>query len=225
MKGSMSTDLGIITVNPEVIAKYAGTVAVECFGIVGMAAVNMKDGLVRLLKKDSLTHGIQVTISDDNRITIDFHVIVSYGVSISAVTDNLISNVKYRVEEFSGMPVDKINIYGATGGRLDHLLANIFLVLGPEFEHLAAKVRLFDCQNSVSFYLPGEYQLLKEAQMTYLAFIPLTAVKDLSLFNTKYRLAKAKFNRPISLASNEFMEEKAHFAFSEGVVCVIQSRD
>src|SRR5699024_6245854 len=111
MKGSMSTDLGIITVNPEVIAKYAGSVAVECFGIVGMAAVNMKDGLVRLLKKDSLTHGIQVTISDDNRITIDFHVIVSYGVSISAVTDNLISNVKYRVEEFSGMPVDKINIY------------------------------------------------------------------------------------------------------------------
>ena len=111
MKGSMSTDLGIITVNPEVIAKYAGTVAVECFGIVGMAAVNMKDGLVRLLKKDSLTHGIQVTISDDNRITIDFHVIVSYGVRISAVTDNLISNVKYRVEEFSGMPVDKINIY------------------------------------------------------------------------------------------------------------------
>ena len=107
----MSTDLGIITVSPEVIAKYAGTVAVECFGIVGMAAVNMKDGLVRLLKKDSLTHGIQVTISDDNRITIDFHVIVSYDVSISAVTDNLISNVKYRVEEFSGMPVDKINIY------------------------------------------------------------------------------------------------------------------
>ena len=117
MKGSMSTDLGIITVNPEVIAKYAGTVAVECFGIVGMAAVNMKDGLVRLLKKDSLTHGIQVTISDDNRITIDFHVIVSYGVSISAVTDNLISNVKYRVEEFSGMPVDKINIY-IEGGRV-----------------------------------------------------------------------------------------------------------
>ena len=57
MKGSMSTDLGIITVNPEVIAKYAGSVAVECFGIVGMAAVNMKDGLVRLLKRDSLTHG------------------------------------------------------------------------------------------------------------------------------------------------------------------------
>ena len=111
MKGSMSTDMGIITVSTDVIAKYAGTVAVECFGIVGLAAVNVKDGLVRLLKKDSLTHGIQVSISDENEITIDFHVIVAYGVSISAVTDNLISNVKYKVEEFSGMKVDKINIY------------------------------------------------------------------------------------------------------------------
>lgn len=111
MKGSMSTDLGIITIDPEVIAKYAGSVAVECFGIVGMAAVSMKDGLVKLLKKESLTNGIQVGISDENKITLNFHVVVAYGVSISAVTDNLISNVKYKVEEFTGMSVDKINIY------------------------------------------------------------------------------------------------------------------
>ena len=89
MKGSMSTDLGIITIDPEVIAKYAGSVAVECFGIVGMAAVSMKDGLVKLLKKESLTKGIQVGISDENKITLNFHVVVAYGVSISAVTDNL----------------------------------------------------------------------------------------------------------------------------------------
>lgn len=111
MKGSMSTDLGIITIDTEVIAKYAGSVAVECFGIVGMAAVSMKDGLVKLLKKESLTKGIQVGISDENKITLNFHVVVAYGVSISAVTDNLISNVKYKVEEFTGMSVDKINIY------------------------------------------------------------------------------------------------------------------
>ena len=111
MKGTMSPDLGVITVDQDVIAKYAGTVAVECFGIVGMAAVSVKDGLVRLLKKDSLTKGIQVDISEDNRITLNFHIIVAYGVSISAVTENLISNVKYKVEEFSGMTVDKINVY------------------------------------------------------------------------------------------------------------------
>ena len=111
MNGRIDSGLGQIVIDTDVIATYAGSVAVECFGIVGMAAVNMKDGLVRLLKKDSLTHGIHVSVSDDNRIKLDFHIIVAYGVSISAVTDNLISNVKYKVEEFSGMPVDKINIY------------------------------------------------------------------------------------------------------------------
>ena len=111
MKGSRSTDLWIITVSPEVIAKYAGSVAVECFGIVGMAAVNMKDGLVRLLKRESLTHGIKVEISDANALTLNFHVIVSYGVNILSVSDNLMSNVKYKVEAFTGMTVEKINIF------------------------------------------------------------------------------------------------------------------
>ena len=111
MKGSMSTDLGIITINPEVIAKYAGSVAVECFGIVGMASVSVKDGMARLLKRESLTHGIQLEISDDNKITLDFHVIVSYGVNILSVSDNLMNNVKYKVEEFTGMTVEKINIF------------------------------------------------------------------------------------------------------------------
>ncbi len=111
MNGRIETDLGTVTVVPEVIAKYAGTVAVECFGIVGMASVSMKDGFVHLLRGDSLTKGIHVNITEENHITLDFHIIVSYGVSIGAVTDNLISNVKYKVEEFSGMPVDKINIY------------------------------------------------------------------------------------------------------------------
>ena len=110
MKGLMNTQMGAVMIDPEVIARYAGSVAVECFGIVGMAMVNVKEGLVKLLKRDNLTRGVNVEIND-NKITLSFHVIVSYGVSISAVTDNLISNVKYRVEEFSGMPVDKINIY------------------------------------------------------------------------------------------------------------------
>jgi len=110
MKGRISNKMGEIQISPEVIALYAGTIAVECFGIVGMAAVSMKDGLVKLLKRESLTHGITVDIRE-NRISIDFHVIVSYGVSISAVADNLIESVKYRVEEFTGMEIEKINIF------------------------------------------------------------------------------------------------------------------
>ena len=109
MKGRINTELGEIAINTDVIAMYAGSVAVECFGIVGMAAVNMKDGLVKLLKRDSLKHGINVTLND-NKISLDFHVIVSYGVSILAVSDNLISNVKYKVEEFTGLEIEHINV-------------------------------------------------------------------------------------------------------------------
>ncbi|MCI7796920.1 MAG: Asp23/Gls24 family envelope stress response protein [Lachnospiraceae bacterium] len=111
MKGCINNKMGQIQIDTDVIALYAGTTAVECFGIVGMAAVSMKDGLVKLLKRESLTHGINVTINDENEISIDFHVIVSYGVSISTVADNLIENVKYKVEEFTGMTVEKINIF------------------------------------------------------------------------------------------------------------------
>lgn len=109
MKGRMNTGMGEITINTDVIATYAGSVAVECFGIVGMAAVNMKDGLVKLLKKDSLKHGINVTLNE-NKISLDFHVIVAYGVSIRAVSYNLIANVKYKVEAFTGIEVENINI-------------------------------------------------------------------------------------------------------------------
>lgn len=110
MKGRMDTDLGEIIIDPDVIATYAGSVAVESFGIVGMAALNVKDGLVRLLRKDSLKHGINVEINE-NRISLDFHVIMSYGVSISAVSENLISNVKYKVGEFTGMEIERIRVY------------------------------------------------------------------------------------------------------------------
>ena len=111
MKGSsINTHMGNITINTEVIAQYAGSVAVECFGIVGMAGINVKDGLVRILKKDSITRGIGVSINN-NKLILDFHVIVAYGVSILAVSDNLISNVKYKVEEFTGIEIEKINIF------------------------------------------------------------------------------------------------------------------
>ena len=110
MKARIQNELGSIVIDSNVIAAYAGSVAVECFGIVGMAIVNMKDGLVRLLRRESLERGLAVRI-DDNKITIDFHVIVSYGVNISSVADNLFSSVKYRVEEFTGMEVVKINMY------------------------------------------------------------------------------------------------------------------
>ena len=61
-----------------------------------MASVNMKEGLVSLLKKENLEKGINVRV-DGSRISLDFHVIVSYGVSIQAVSANLLENVRYKL--------------------------------------------------------------------------------------------------------------------------------
>ncbi|MBR3525858.1 MAG: Asp23/Gls24 family envelope stress response protein [Lachnospiraceae bacterium] len=110
MKSSVDTHLGSIQIDKRVIAQYAGTVANECFGIVGMASVNPKEGLVRILKKEKVDHGISVKGSG-GKLILDFHVIIAYGVSIMAVTENLISNVKYKVESYTGLEVEKINIF------------------------------------------------------------------------------------------------------------------
>ena len=110
MKTMMNTHLGNISIDSDVIANYAGSVAIECIGVVGMASVNVKDGLVKLLKLNDLSRGVTVHV-DNAGLTIDFHLIVAYGVNILAVPDNLISNVKYKVEEFTGFPVEKINIF------------------------------------------------------------------------------------------------------------------
>ena len=97
MKGYVNTNIGEVSINEDVIASYAGSAAIECFGIVGMASLSMISGLATLLKKDNLTA--------------ELHIIVAYGVSISAVADNLIENVKYKVEEFTGMKVKNIFVY------------------------------------------------------------------------------------------------------------------
>lgn len=109
-KGLLNNSMGEISISTDVIAFYAGLQAVECFGIVGMAAVNIGDGLVKLLKRDSISKGVAVHIKN-NRLSVDYHVIVAYGVSIMAVSENLRENVRYKLEKFTGMSVDKINIF------------------------------------------------------------------------------------------------------------------
>jgi uncharacterized alkaline shock family protein YloU len=101
---------GTIYIANEVVARIAGMAAMDCYGIVGMAAKNIKDGLVQLLKMESLTKGINLNINNDT-ITIDLHIIVDYGTNISAIADSIVSTVKYRVEENIGLPVAKVNIF------------------------------------------------------------------------------------------------------------------
>ena len=107
---NMNTHLGSVSIESDVIAEYAGAVAMECFGIVGMAGINLKDGFVKLLKLDDIKRGIIVAVRN-NKLVINMHIIVAYGVNVMSVSENLISTVKYKVEEFTGIEVSKVNIY------------------------------------------------------------------------------------------------------------------
>ena len=109
MAALFTTEFGNVIIDDEVIAKVAGLAALECYGVVGMASINVKDGLVQLLLGENLTKGIKVR-TVEGQTTIEFHIIVEYGTNISVIADNLISNVKYKVEEVTGIQVDKINI-------------------------------------------------------------------------------------------------------------------
>ncbi|MGI6071925.1 MAG: Asp23/Gls24 family envelope stress response protein [Lachnospiraceae bacterium] len=110
MNGGFSTNYGNVVINDKVIARMAGLTALGCFGIVGMAALSKRDGLVKILTRDSVSKGIRVTF-EDQEISIDFHVIIAYGVAVSAVAENLVSNVKYTIENATGFKVREINIF------------------------------------------------------------------------------------------------------------------
>lgn len=109
MKGRMSTEMGKVVIDREVLAKYAGSAASECFGVVGMASVNVKDGVAKLLKRENVSRGVNVSVSS-NKIRIQLHVIVAYGVSVRAVAQNILENVSCRVETYTGMEVEKISV-------------------------------------------------------------------------------------------------------------------
>ena len=106
MSAKLENSLGIISIENEVIARIAGLTAMECYGIVGMAAKNMKDGFFQLLKVESLKVYVE-----ENKISIDFHIIVEYGTNISAIADNIVSTVKYKLESCLELEVENINIF------------------------------------------------------------------------------------------------------------------
>lgn len=112
-----NTDFGFLSIDDSVFASLAGISAMESYGIVGMASKDAKDGLFQLLKAESLTKGIKVSIKD-NLVTIDMHVILEYGVKISVVCKNIIDKVKYNIETFTGLKVENVNIY-VQGIRVD----------------------------------------------------------------------------------------------------------
>ena len=109
MAAEIKNENGLIRISNAVIAKIAGYAATKCYGVVGMAMRTGKDGLARLLKKENLDKGIKIKVEDD-KVDITLFVIKEYGVNIGTVGDIIKSNVKYQVEEATGLKVSSVTV-------------------------------------------------------------------------------------------------------------------
>lgn len=111
MQPKIKTELGTIIIESEVIARIAGLAAMECYGVVGMAAKSIRDGLAYLLRRESFSKGVIIHAAENGELTIDLHIIVDYGTNLAAIADTLQSNVRYVLEEAIGLRVREVNIF------------------------------------------------------------------------------------------------------------------
>ena len=106
----IENEYGNIVIDNEVVAKIAGMSATRCYGVVGMTTRTGKSGLASLLMGDTITKGVEIA-TENERLTIDLHIMVEYGVNISAICNSIIGNVKYSVESMTGFKVGRINVH------------------------------------------------------------------------------------------------------------------
>ncbi|MDF2668140.1 MAG: alkaline shock protein Asp23 [Paenibacillus sp.] len=110
MPVQIKSDLGSVHISNDVIAVLAGSAALDCYGLVGMASrKQLKDGIAELLGRENLSRGVEVR-TEQEQVHIDLYIVVSYGTKISEVAHNVQSKVKYVMNEIVGLRVDFVNI-------------------------------------------------------------------------------------------------------------------
>ena len=102
---------GSVNVSTSVYTEIVGTAATNCFGVKGMAARSLTDGVYQLLRKESVSKGVHVEFHEDNTISIDLHIMVDNGVNLNAVGASIISEVRYVVTKCTGTEVRAVNVY------------------------------------------------------------------------------------------------------------------
>jgi uncharacterized alkaline shock family protein YloU len=106
----VQTERGEISISNAVFTTITGAAATNCFGVKGMAYRSMKDGLVHLLRPESMSKGVMVTYNDDGTVTIELHIVVENGVNIAAVCRSIMAEVKYMVSKNTGVEVRDVNV-------------------------------------------------------------------------------------------------------------------
>lgn len=106
-----TNEMGEITISSAVFTNLSGAAATNCFGVKGMAMRSYSDGLVHLLKRAAMGKGVRIIYHDENAISIELHIIVEYGVNISALTKSIINEVRYKVHSATGVDVKSVDVF------------------------------------------------------------------------------------------------------------------
>ena len=97
---------GNLHVSNDVLADLAGTAALGCYGVVGMAAPSLQDGIAKILPANRV-----IVTPREAGIHVDLYVVIEYGTNITVVSQNLIDNVTYVLNEFAQVPLDGIEVH------------------------------------------------------------------------------------------------------------------
>jgi uncharacterized alkaline shock family protein YloU len=106
-----ANEKGSVNISASVYTDIVGTAATNCFGVKGMAARSVKDGVYHLLRKESAGKGVKIAFHEDGSISIDLHIMVVSGVNLSAVGQSIIEEVRYVVNKCTGTEVRAVNVY------------------------------------------------------------------------------------------------------------------
>ena len=104
--------LGVIEVSENYFSKLIGSIATSCFGVAGMVNSGAMQGIRSFIskKKDFVDKGVTIHMGD-NGLCVDLHIVVSYGINISAIVESIVNKVRYTVEKYTGLKVKKVNVY------------------------------------------------------------------------------------------------------------------
>ena len=107
----ISNDKGHISITSEVLTYLAGDAATSCFGVKGMAGRSKEGGALQLLRRESMSKGVEVHFHDDGSISLELHIGVDRGVNMSAVSRSIMNEVSYKLSQSAGVPVRRVDVY------------------------------------------------------------------------------------------------------------------
>ena len=118
---------------------------------------------------------------------------------------------------------EEIEIYGALGGRIDHTLANISLLIMAAREGI--KTRIID-ETTELFVVSEGAEILGTPEDIVSLFPVTTEVKGITLTGFEYPLQKAtmEIGKPYGI-SNRLLDTRGTITIASGYLLVIKSRE